>query len=167
MARGSILTPEVKTRIVNVLKGGGTEASAYTAAGVSSSTYYRWLQKGRQSRRGRYRELWEEIRRAEQDAVIRNVTIVQKAAMGGDVIEQTTTIKPDGTRVIREKKSQPQWQAATWWLERKYPGEWSRRERVEHTAPHGPLISENFILIEDRVGRRIPAIEIESSSSDD
>ena len=137
MARGTILTPEVKTRIANILKGGGTEASAYTAAGVSSSTYYRWLQTGKQSRRGRFRELWEEIKRAKQDAVIRNTTIVQKAAMGGEILERTLITKPDGTVVVTERMSAPVWQAAAWWLERKYPGDWSRA-RVQRGTDEQP-----------------------------
>src|SRR5262245_5825483 len=156
MARQSKLTLEVKTKIINVLKGGGTECAAFTSAGVGESTFYRWMQLRKGASRGRYREFWEEVRRAQQDAVIRNVMIIQKAAMGGEVLEKTTVTKPDGTTIVREKKAPPAWQAATWWLERRHPDDWGRRDRIDHRTPDGPLVTQNdFIFIEDRIGRAI------------
>jgi hypothetical protein len=152
MARHSKLTPDVRTKIINILKGGGTECAAFTSAGIGESTFYRWIQLGERAERGRFREFWEEVRRAEQDAVTRNVTILQKAAMGGDVVEKTTVTKRDGTTVIREKKSPPQAQWAAWWLERKHPDDWGRRDRIDHRTPDGPLVNQNFIFVEDRVG---------------
>jgi hypothetical protein len=152
MARRSKMTPEVKTKILNVLKGGGTECAAYTSAGICEATFYRWLQLGEQAKAPRYRKFLEEVRRAQQDAVIRNVTIVQKAAMGGEVLERTRITHPDGRVVETEKKSAPNVQAAEWWLERKFPNDWGRRDRIDHRTPDGPLINQNFIIIEDRVG---------------
>jgi hypothetical protein len=57
--------------------------------------------------------------------------------------------------VTTEKKPIPQWTAAAWWLERKFPDDWGRRERIDHRTPDGPLVNQNFIIIEDRVDGRV------------
>ncbi len=54
-----------------------------------------------------------DVRKAEAMAVLRNVQIIQLSA-------KTRT-----------------WTAAAWWLERKFPDEWARRERIEHTGQDG------------------------------
>lgn len=161
--RPTKFTPENTTRILNALRGGTPIIHAAQAAAVDYSTFCRWRQRGERVGHGPYREFCNDVKRAEADSIIRNVTIVQKAAIGGEVISRTTTTKPDGTVVVRERMSIPVWQAAAWWLERKYPDEWSRKERVEHTAPQGSPIGGNFILVEDRVGPRSdkqPDIEV-------
>ena len=38
---------------------------------------------------------------------------------------------------IIQKAATKMWQAAAWWLERKFPEEWARRDRFEHTGPGG------------------------------
>ena len=155
MARNSKLTPETAARIINALKAGGTQRAAFTSAGVGESTFYGWLQRGEREKSGRHREFSESVKKAEQDAVITNVTLIQRAAQGGEVIERVTVRRPDGSEVTTEKKTIPQWTAAAWWLERKFPDDWGRRERIDHRTPDGPLVNQNFIIIEDRVDGRV------------
>jgi hypothetical protein len=153
------------------LIGNGFKWSAVESAGIDYSTFCKWRQRGERAGRGPYVEFVDDLKKAEAGAIIRNVTIIQKAALGGEVLKRTTVTKPDGTVVVTEKMSAPQWQAAAFWLERRYPEEWSKRMRLEHPAPQGPLISEDFIFIEDRVGRRVDGLHeprvIEINSSED
>jgi hypothetical protein len=75
--------------------------------------------------------------------------------MGGDIVERRTVTKPDGTVAVYEKKSRPEWQAATWWLERKFPNDWAKVDRVQQMPCDEPRFGPNFIIIEDHVGSSI------------
>jgi hypothetical protein len=99
--RPSALTPEVQRQVCNALASGNTRHDAAEYAGVGDSTLRAWLARGRRQRRGKFWELLRAVKKAEADAVVRNVTILQKAA--------TTS-----------------WQAAAWWLERKCDEDWSQ-----------------------------------------
>ena len=101
MARPTVLTPEVQARVCEAIAAGNTRKDAAEYAGVGDSTLRAWLARARQKRgNGPYRALLAAVKKAEADAVVRNVAIIQKAA--GKT-----------------------WQAAAWWLERKYPENWS------------------------------------------
>ncbi len=93
---------ETTTRITQALRAGNTRRAACGYAGISEDTFANWLADKS--------EFAEAVKKAESDAEVRNVAIIQKAA-------DTT------------------WQAAAWWLERKHKAEWS--SRVEQTGADG------------------------------
>jgi hypothetical protein len=74
----------------------------------------------------------EALRRAEAEAVVSNVEVITKAAQSGD------------------------WRAAAWFLEHKYPNNWSRLEKraVEDTIP-----DTNRDVIQERVAEYWAALE--------
>src|SRR5262249_54121524 len=99
--RPTLLTPEVQRHVCDAIAAGNTRHDAAEYAGVGESTLRSWLARGRRQRRGKYRTFLAAVKKAEADAVVRNVAIIQKAA--------TKT-----------------WQAAAWWLERKRGEDWSQ-----------------------------------------
>ena len=99
--RPSTLTPEVQRRLCDAVAAGNTRNDAAEYAGVGESTLRRWLAQGRHRRSGKFRALLAAVKKAEADAVVRNVAIIQKAASTS-------------------------WQAAAWWLERKRDQDWSQ-----------------------------------------
>ena len=99
--RPSALTPEVQRRLCDAIAAGNTRNDAAEYAGVGESTLRRWLAQGRRRRSGKFRALLAAVKKAEADAVVRNVAIIQKAAATS-------------------------WQAAAWWLERKRDADWSQ-----------------------------------------
>ena len=108
--RPSILTPDVQRRLCEAVAAGNTRHDAAEYAGIGESTLRRWLAQGRHRRSGKFRALLAAVKKAEADAVVRNVAIIQKAA----------------------PKS---WQAAAWWLERKRAKDWSQgRDLVRQLA---------------------------------
>lgn len=120
MARPSKLTPALQKRIVNLIKDGSYSAQAAAACGIAESTFYNWMRDGRdalakQQEGGmkltaaekRNLEFMKSIKEAEAQAENQAVQVIQKAANTGT------------------------WQAAAWYLERKFPTRWSRREKHE------------------------------------
>lgn len=104
MAQPTKLTPEAHRAICKAVAGGVSRQVAAAAAGVHPRTFQRWLSAGRrelaEGRAGDYATLAEGVALAEARAHRRAVGIIRKAM-------RTT------------------WQAAAWWLERRYPEDWS------------------------------------------
>ena len=105
MTRRTKLTLETQANIIKALKAGNNRKDSSLYAGISEQTFYTWMKRGREGE-SPYAEFLESVKIAESQAVVRNVAIIQKAA------EET-------------------WQAAAWWLERKRPDEWARRQRMD------------------------------------
>lgn len=92
--------------LLDALKGGADINTASQFAGLNYATVYRWVERGqRENERieeglpadpseAEFLELWQAMRKARAEAVVRNVAQVQKAAAQGE------------------------WRAAAWWLER-------------------------------------------------
>ena len=135
MARPSKFTAEVRQKIVNAVRGGNTRDVSARLAGVSEATLYNWLERGRRETKGQFREFYEAVQTADAEAEVEAVLRIRQAAIGGQLVSQKTTTRTnrDGETVTRteETYTRPEWQAAAWLLERKYPGRWGRRDRLE------------------------------------
>ena len=122
--RPTKLTPQVQARIVQAIVGGNDITVAAAYAGIGKTTFYEWLERGRKeaarlaaSSRAKpkdsetpFAEFADAIQKAQADAETRNVALIAKAAQEGT------------------------WTAAAWWLERKHPDRWGRKERIEHSG---------------------------------
>jgi hypothetical protein len=108
--------------LLAAIRGGSDLETACHFATLSVSQVYRWLERGKiESERiaagGKptkaeesFVTFWDELKKARADAVIRNVSQVQKAAQ-------------DGT-----------WKAAAWWLERTMPDVYGKPANTRHAA---------------------------------
>lgn len=105
--RNPKLTDEIRKSILGDLATGNTRACAAARAGVSDRTLRRWLAAGRAGR-APYVSFLSAVKKAEQDA-------------------QAFCVR---TILAASKKS---WQAAAWFLERRYPTEFgsNRAELAE------------------------------------
>ena len=101
MSRTTKLNSRVQSTIVKCLKDGNTRNDSALYAGISHTTFYNWLERGRQGEEP-FLAFLEAVEKAEAEAMIANVAIIQRAA-------------------------NDTWQAAAWWLERKRPDDWGRR----------------------------------------
>ena len=107
MGRPQKLTAEVARVLVESVAAGMPRRHAAARAGIGLSTFMLWMANGREGISdgpdgANYVELLERIKRAEADAVQRNVVLIQTHA----------------------RKT---WQAAAWWLERRYPADFALR----------------------------------------
>lgn len=106
--------------IVDRVRAGAYPEVAAASTGVSSTTFYRWKVLGedriengkiRRARAG-YREFREALSRAEAESEMAAIANVQRA-FGDD------------------------WRSAAWYLERRGPDRWRRRDSLMHGGP-GP-----------------------------
>jgi hypothetical protein len=106
--RNTKLTPETQKVICDSIAAGIDRKHSALRAGTSARTVRMWLQNARRPRaKAEYVAFAAAMKKAEADAVARNVALIQKAAQ-------------DGT-----------WTAAAWWLERRHPDLYgSDRKRV-------------------------------------
>jgi len=101
VGRPTKCTPEVRKRIVDMVKAGCYRQHACAAAGVSVGTFCRWMETNRSP----YREFREAVLEAEALSIANLTMRVTKAAQDGD------------------------WKAALALLERKCPKEFGRKDR--------------------------------------
>lgn len=114
MARPPKLTKAVQDKIVNAIGAGNYQDAAARYAGISETTYYRWMSEAREPGASKeLREFRDAVEKARADAEARNVALIQNAAQNGT------------------------WQAAAWWLERSHPQKWGRINRTEISGPDG------------------------------
>jgi transposase-like protein len=122
------LNPERQARIVEALAQGNYIETAARYSGITPQGFYKWMNRGLAERERLqdgaepnpdetpYVEFVDAVEKARSQAEMRNVGLIQKAAV-------------DGT-----------WQAAAWYLERSYPKRWGRSDRLEHVgADGGPM----------------------------
>lgn len=120
----SVQSEKVQT-LITALKAGAYIQTACVYSGVSESTVYRWLERGRKENEridneekpnadeAPYLELWESIEKARAEATLRNLQIIQTSAQNGS------------------------WQASAWFLERTMPAMYGRRNYNEVTGANG------------------------------
>lgn len=97
------LTSEYVKRAIQLKKGGANHKDIAAALGVCPQTFSRWIN---QPKTDNQRELCEGLKKAEADYKNALLAIIAKSAETRD------------------------WKAAAWLLERKYPEEYSRVDRV-------------------------------------
>jgi hypothetical protein len=108
--------------------------SAALMAGISKGAVLQWIQRG-EGRHDRpatpvYVNFVDAIEKARAQDEARRVARLEQAARGGQVVYEKSTTYPDG-RVTREvRRTEPQWTADAWHLERSRPDVWGRRDRL-------------------------------------
>lgn len=138
MGRPTKLTAEVQSRVCEALALGVSIEAAAAHAGVNVSTIHRWVaQAEHDPEGGMFREFREAMTRARDSAEVQYAAVVASAARDGHV------------------------GAAQWWLERRRPTQWGRRDTVgavaegEQAAPAvdvAPLLERLARSVESRSG---------------
>lgn len=131
-------TPEVTRLFCDAVRRGLPFTKAAAQAGMSVSAISVWRKKGR----GEidcpdptpYIEFVEALDRAISDNVDGNLSIVNSAANGGYVTKRVTVEEKDGKTTVTETVKPPEWRAAAWILERRYPKEFAQHQEVKQTA---------------------------------
>lgn len=99
------LTPEAQKAITDAIAVGNYFETACAIAGVSKQQAYEWLKKGAKGKK--------------PFAAFR--TAVEEAMSRCEQARVATVLAA----------SREQWQAAAWWLERRFPQKWGRKDRMD------------------------------------
>jgi hypothetical protein len=117
--RPTKLSAELQARLCEAIRSGNYRETAAQWAGVSPETLSRWMHR----KGARYDAFRRAVLEAERAAEIRAVALVMKAAADDPA-------------------------HARWWLERKFPDRWGRRERHELTGEGGgPVRVEHGVRV--------------------
>lgn len=104
------LTPQLQEQIGNNITLGMPLKFAAEAAGITEVTFYNWLKRGEAESKGQFYEFAEHVKACKAKAVQLHLKLITKAATDGS------------------------WQASAWILERRYPEEFGRKDRLELDA---------------------------------
>lgn len=124
MARPSKLTPEVQKRLVEAIKAGNYYEAACGFAGIHYSTFREWMIRGEKAKSGKFREFYEAIKKAENEAEVR-------------MVAQWQQHMPEN------------WQAIATFLERRYPDRWGRNRLDVNMKHSGDIEVEITVVDED------------------
>ena len=113
VGRPSKFTPETKEKLLFAIRMGNYREPSCSCAGISVSTFYAWLYKGKKQKKGEFVEFLEAVTRAEAEAELRMIAQWQ-AQIPSD------------------------WRAARDFLARRFPERWGLKARVE-VDHHGEL----------------------------
>lgn len=120
MGRPTKLSADLKERLIGALRSGAPNETAAGFAGIAESTFYAWLARAQDDLKNNpeiatdYTEFQEAVEKAQAEAEIEKLLIINNAAKG-----KPTTEGAPGTA--------GQWQAAAWFLERRHPERYGRR----------------------------------------
>ncbi len=104
------LTDQLIEKACEHIRAGNYAVVVCQYLGIDETTYYRWMKTAEknadENKNSIYRQFYQSIKRAEAEAELRNVTIIQNAAKGT-------------------------WQAAAWYLERKHKDRWIAESKLQ------------------------------------
>lgn len=134
------ITPMLIDEVCAAIESGASYETAAMSVGVSPATLVKWLQRGNSiidKERTPLTEVFaKKIAQATAQREIRSLQRLEKAAEGGNVIEETIITQPNGAQRITKKYAAPSVQADTWYLERKHPERWGKTEHKTVDVTH-------------------------------
>ena len=120
MPRKMKLTRELISEAEKWIKAGNFTTVVCQYLGIHQSTWYRWMAEGEKAKKGIKKEFYDRIKKAESHSEMRNVQLIQQA--GNET-----------------------WQAAAWYLERKFPDRWGKREKVDANLSHSGEVTNKSV----------------------
>lgn len=136
--------------VVERVRAGEHQDAAAAAVGIPTSTYHSWKSKGNEARlaaesgvpvpenRRIFVDFLEAVEQARGEAESRMIQSLQRAAIGGEVVQVREWVDDNGLEHREATFTRPNVAAMTWWLERAFPQRYARR--VEVSGPEGGAI---------------------------
>ncbi len=123
--------------IIKALKGGAYAKAAAEQNGIDESTYYRWLQRGEAALEAEAAHLEaEQADEAQMAPPLPDKRELEYARFVEKVRAAETQAEAEALEKIRGADD---WRAQAWFLERRQPGRWAKRENVDVTTKGQPI----------------------------
>ena len=113
IGRPTKLTKQLKNRLFKALKSGISYETACEFAGISPSTFYKWVNEGERDKENNYRTEFSEF-----------LEDLKKANASVEM------------HLIQQVANDPSWQSKAWILERRLRDKWGRKEKVDGEIKH-------------------------------
>ena len=111
MARPTKLTKKMIDELCKVIENGGSNVDACSICMLNQSTFYLWLNRAQEDialgKNTIYVEFFNRLKTAESKCKMAHLQVINRVAIKGDT-----------------------WQASAWLLERKFPKEFARTDRL-------------------------------------
>lgn len=101
------LTKELAEEAIKLVKGGASNQDVIDYLGVAESTFYAWLREPQNEAQA---ALAQGLKKAETERKLWHLQRIHEAAKNGD------------------------WKSSAWYLERRYPSEYARTQRITGTV---------------------------------
>lgn len=124
--------PTFVTDFLNGIRLTGKVNVAADYAGVARGTVFGYLAKGREAKRGKYRDFYDAFTRTRGEAAMRRHMRIEKAAM-------------------------VDWRADAWWLERTFPEEYGKAAEITPDSGAADALKEIGEIVKGLSGRTIDA----------
>ena len=126
--KGRAFTRRKRFIIYEALRAGLPIYRATSLANIGGDTYRKWMQKGKDKNRRIHYDFRKRVQSIQAGIEREKLDIIRRAAEGGEkVVETKITIGPKGKEITKTRKTlSPNWQAAAWFLERRYKEDYGR-----------------------------------------
>ncbi|MGA5127755.1 hypothetical protein ACPCAG_31190 [Streptomyces pseudogriseolus] len=180
--RPRLLSEEVEARLVSASRTGIAVELAAEMAGISRTSFLRWMALGRAEVEAReageepdeeaeqYVALYEKVRTARAHAAARAMANIRRVADGGVVTKVTTrrfrdSVTGEIVEETVEDRTAPDWRADAWYLERQHREHYGKDAvvAVEITGLNGPAggdeESVDLSALAERLDKTLFAVE--------
>ena len=162
MGRPSKLTPNIEEIIIECISLGLSYEKTAAAAGITRQTLRNYVKRGQKAKSGKYFIFFNRLRKAEAEGERINFQKIRDAAVGGQEVTHTKEIFC-GNKIVKQvsttQQSAPDWRAAAWILERRYPERYGRC-RINDKSYH-PAYGDRDIFVLAEILSNMPKFEIE------
>lgn len=154
--------PRVRRMLYASIEAGLPYNRACEICGVNYPNFQYWMRRGRTDPEiSPYTQFRRYIKRIEARKESELLQVIDRAAEGGAAVrEREITFSPDKGRTIRIRKKVllPNWKAAAWRLERKFPDEYYLQDKDESSRTPDQ-IAEDIREAYDTLENSIPMVD--------
>ncbi len=149
------LTPVMHKTIIDLVTQGNFLNVAVQAAGISYETFKTWMKKA---------SVLNQANMTKQDAV----AVMPYIVLMNDIAQASAQAEIDRVGIIDTASKNGNWTGAAWWLERRFPRRWGKRQLVQHEGAisHSHEVTQKIIANKTATTKAIDIFESVTSDDD-